>query len=78
MAEQIDITRWHSGDNQIVGSSVPVVSKWLCPGNRTFSEVASMVVTWWIVAFLHSARRKSTVMFLCVQTLYSLMIKAWS
>ena len=39
---------------QSVGSSVPVVSKWLWPGNRTFLEVASMVVTWWIVAFLRS------------------------
>ena len=27
-----------------------VVSRWLFAGNRTFSEVASMVVTWWIVA----------------------------
>ena len=28
---------------------------WLCPGNRTFLEVAIMVVTWWIVACLPSA-----------------------
>ena len=28
---------------------------WLWPGNRTFLEVASMVVTWRIVAFLCSA-----------------------
>ena len=34
-----------------VGSSVPVVSRWLWSGNRTFSEVSSMVVTWWKVAF---------------------------
>ena len=27
---------------------------WLWPGNRTFLEVASMVVSWWIVAFLPS------------------------
>ena len=27
---------------------------WLRPVNRTFLEVASMVVTWWIVAFLYS------------------------
>ena len=27
---------------------------WLWPGNRTFLEVASMVVSWWIVPFLHS------------------------
>ena len=29
----------------------PVFSRWLWPGNGTFLEVASMVVTWWIVAF---------------------------
>ena len=33
-------------------------SEWLAGGydleNRTFSEVASMVVTWWIVAVLSS------------------------
>ena len=40
-----------SGDNQNVGSLVPVVSRWLWPGHRTFLEVANMVVTWWIVAF---------------------------
>ena len=38
------------------GSSVPVVSRWLWPGNRTFLKVVGMVVTWWIVAFLHSDR----------------------
>ena len=36
---------WHSGDNQSVGSPVPVVRRWLWPGNRTFLEVASMIVT---------------------------------
>ena len=36
------------------GSSATVVSSWLRPGNRTFFDVASMVVTWWIVAFLRS------------------------
>ena len=41
-----------SSNNQSVGSSVPVVSRWLWPGNRTILEVASMVVTWRIVAFL--------------------------
>ena len=46
---------WHSGNNQSVGSSVPVVSRWLGPESRTFLEVASMVVTWSIVAFLRSA-----------------------
>ena len=45
-----------SGNNQSVGSSAPVASRWLGSGNRTFLEVASMVVTWWInlVVFLHS------------------------
>ena len=28
-----------------------MVSRWFRPGNRTFLEVASMVVTWWVVAF---------------------------
>ena len=37
-----------------VGSSAPLVSKWLWPGNRTFLEVDSMVVSLWIVAFLPS------------------------
>ena len=36
-------------------SSAPVVSRWLWPGNRTFLEVISIVVTWWIVAVLPSA-----------------------
>ena len=39
-----------SGDNQSVGLSVLVVSRWLWSGNRIFLEVAGMVVTWWIVA----------------------------
>ena len=44
--------RWWLGDNQSVRSSAPVVSRWFWPGNRTFLELASMVVTRWIVAFL--------------------------
>ena len=36
------------------GSSVPVVSRWLGPRNRTLLEVVSMVVTWWIVPFVPS------------------------
>ena len=47
----LHFTHWCSGDNQSVRSSAPVVSRWLGPGNRTFLEVVSMVVTWWIVAF---------------------------
>ena len=35
-------------------SLVPVIRRWLWPGNRTFLEVASMVVTYWIAAFLRS------------------------
>ena len=46
--------RLKSGNNQSVGSWVLVVSRWLWPGNRTFLEVASMVVTWWIVAFVRN------------------------
>ena len=33
------------GDNYSEGSTVPVVSRWLWPGNRTHLEVAGMVVT---------------------------------
>ena len=42
----------NQGDNLSVGSSAPVVSRWLWSGNETFLEVDSMVVRWWIVAFL--------------------------
>ena len=48
---------WCSGNNQSIGSSVLVVNSWLWPGYKTFLEVASMVVTWWIVAFLQSGIR---------------------
>ena len=37
-----------------VRSSVPVVSRWLWPENRTFLEVVSTVLTWWMMAFLPS------------------------
>ena len=46
------LDRWHSGDNQSVGSSAPVVSRWLWPGSRSFLEMNSMVVTYWIVFFV--------------------------
>ena len=39
-------------DNWSVRSLAPVVSRWLWSGNRTFLEVASMMVSLWIVAFL--------------------------
>ena len=44
---------WHSVDKQSVGSSALVVSRWCWPGNRTYLDVDSMAVSWWIVAFLH-------------------------
>ena len=54
MLMTLHFTCWRSGNNQCVGSSALVVSRWLWPGNRTFLEVASMVVTRWILACLHS------------------------
>ena len=45
---------WRSGSNQSVRLSTPVVSSLLWPGSSTFLDMASMVVTWWIVAFLPS------------------------
>ena len=39
---------------RVKGHQHRVVSRWLWPGNKTFLEVAIMVVTWWIVAFLPS------------------------
>ena len=35
-----------------------LVSRWLQPGNRTFLEVESMVVSWWIVAFLYQPTKQ--------------------
>ena len=44
--------RWRSGNNQSVGSSVPVVIAGGCDLEiGYFLKVASIVVTWWIVAF---------------------------
>ena len=45
---------WPLGDNQSVRSLVLVVIRWLWPGSRILLEMASMVVSWWIVAFLCS------------------------
>ena len=49
---------WPSADTLVIawapvseGSSAPMVSRWLRPGNRTLLEVDSMVVSWWIVFF---------------------------
>ena len=53
------------------GSSLPVVSRWLWPGNR-FLEMASMVVTWWIVDFL-----RSTTCWPGVQWIHSETMKGW-
>ena len=45
---------------------------WLDPGNRTFSEVASMVVTWWIVFFcMVFVAKYSKAVFLCCSRLPS-------
>ena len=66
--------RWRLGDNQSVGSSVPVVSRWLWPRNRIFLEVASMVVTWWIVAFLRSV----TYYMLLLLWLVAGVVKWWT
>ena len=45
------------------GLSVLVVIRWLLLRNRTFLEVANMVVTWWIVAFMHSPNTGLACMF---------------
>ena len=42
------------GNYQGVGLSAQVVSRWLRPGNRTFLQVAGIVVPWWIVDLLSS------------------------
>ena len=46
---------YHPSTNWVIGS-VPVVSRWLWPGNKTFLEVASMVVTWWSSVILRSVQ----------------------
>ena len=35
-----------------------MVCRWLSTGNRTVSELVNMVITWWIVTFLHSANSR--------------------
>ena len=52
LAKKATIPCYCLGHSQNVESSATVVSRWLWPGNRTFLEVASIVVSWWIVAFL--------------------------
>ena len=50
-----DLSLWLSPERQRVkGHQYRWLAWWLLPGNRTFLEVASIVVTWWIVAFLPS------------------------
>ena len=46
---------YHRVIDNSVGQAILVVSRWLWPGNKKFLEMACMVVTWWIVAFLCSA-----------------------
>ena len=80
----------HSLAASNVGSSAPVVSRWIGPGNRTFLEVASMVITWWIVAFLYSAMSLHSLLMtvfyqwwppqhVCTHTIQSLVftLQAW-
>ena len=51
-------------DNYSEGSSVPVVRRWVWSGNRTFQKVASLMVTFWIVAFLHSGSKQLMLLIL--------------
>ena len=55
-------------------------SRWLWPGNRTILEVASMVVTWWTVAFLPSESLRwwttQTIWYLCSIRLISWLCSA--
>ena len=52
-----------------------MVSKWLWPGNRTLLEVASMVVTWWIVAFLPSDQYHDSSRWLTLQVSFGFHFK---
>ena len=52
-----------------------MVSRWLWPGNRTYSEVASMVVTWWIVGFF-SQWIKRQLQYTYVFSLYVIIVVA--
>ena len=58
-----DLTLWLSPDHQQVkGHQYQWLAGGYWPGNRTFLDVTSMVVTWWIVPFLCSvAPQDSTV-----------------
>ena len=38
---------------KVLGHRYRWLVEWLWPENMIFSEVASMVVTWWMMAFLH-------------------------
>ena len=58
------------GDNWSEGSSAPVASRWLWPINRTCLEVASMVVTWWKMAFWCGAYHAINRIWLCVRDLF--------
>ena len=35
-----------------------VISRWLWPGNRTFLEMATIVISWWMVAFGNKVDRR--------------------
>ena len=66
------------GNNQSVGLSVPVVSRCLWPWNRTIFKVASMVVTWWIVAFLCSTCDQYLGIYIILGMSHSRMQAAWA
>ena len=50
-----------------------VVIRWLWPRNMTFLEMVSMVVTWWIVAFLCSERRSISLWWISFSTNYNII-----
>ena len=62
------LPRWCLGYNQTMGLPVPMVSRWLWPGNRTYLEVASMVVTWWIVTFVQSVCTHNMLLKYCIES----------
>ena len=59
-------TCWLSGDNLSVRISAPVVSRWLWPGNGAFLEMASTVVTWWIVDFAQWQGHQKAELLFCM------------
>ena len=48
---------------QCAKKTLSIIAWWFWPGNRTFLEVASMVVTWWIVTFLCNEKTVLSIMY---------------